>query len=93
MKARRSRYAQRLARTKFAPSDPIYRGRVSYVLLAESHTYPSRTRDALAAKLVWAREEGYKTAKARRANGWVDRSLLSLERVRLVEDATRLALS
>jgi len=46
----------------------------------------------LAAKLVWAREEGYRTAKARRANGWVDRPLLPSERVRLVEDATRLAL-
>jgi hypothetical protein len=42
--------------------------------------------------LVWAREEGYVTAKPRRANGDVDRPLLPSEQARLVEDATRLAL-
>jgi hypothetical protein len=36
---------------------------VSYVLLADSHTYVRRTWDDLAAKLVWAREQGYQTAK------------------------------
>jgi hypothetical protein len=41
---------------------------------------------------VGARGEGYRTAKARRANGWVDRPPLPSEQVRLVEDATRLAL-
>ena len=66
---------------------------MSYLLLADSHTYACRSWDDLAAKLVWAREEGYKTAKARRANGWVDRPLLPSEQVRLVEDATRLALT
>jgi hypothetical protein len=66
---------------------------VGYVLLADSHTFLCRTRDDLAARLVWAREEGYKTAKARRANGYVDRPLLLSEQVRLVDDATRLALS
>jgi len=63
---------------------------VSYLLLADQHTYICRTWTDLAAKLVWAREQGYRTAKARRANGWVDRPLLPSERVRLVEDATRL---
>jgi hypothetical protein len=64
---------------------------VAYALLAESHTFKCRTWDDLAAKLVWAREKGYLVAKARRANGCVDRRLLPSERVRLVEDATRLA--
>ena len=66
---------------------------MSYVLLADSHTFTCRTWDDLAAKLVWAREEGYNRAKARRANGWVDRPLLPSEQMRLVEHATRLALS
>jgi len=65
---------------------------VSYVLLADAHTFKCRTWDDLAARLVWAREEGYRTAKARRANGWIDRPLLPSERVKLVEEATRLAL-
>ena len=64
---------------------------MSYLLLAGSHTYVCRSWDDLAAQLVWVREEGYKTAEARRANGWVDRPLLPSEQVRLVEDATRLA--
>jgi hypothetical protein len=46
---------------------------LSYVLLADSHTFVCRTWDDLAARLVWARREGYVTAKARRANGYVDR--------------------
>ena len=65
---------------------------MSYVLLADSHTFKCRTWDDLAARLVWARQEGYATAKARRANGWVDRPLLPSEQVQLVEEATRLAL-
>ena len=48
--------------------------------------------DDLSARLVWARNEGYRTAEARRANGWVDRPLLSSERVKLVEEATPIAL-
>lgn len=44
------------------------------------------------ARLVWAREQGYATAKARRANVYVARPLLPVEKTRLVEDATRLAL-
>ena len=47
----------------------------------------------MAARLVWAREEGYVTAKARRANGYVDRPLLPSEQAQLVQEATRLALS
>jgi hypothetical protein len=65
---------------------------VGYVLLADSQTYTCRTWDDLAAKLVWAREQGYRSAKARWANGYVDRPLLPSEQVRLVEEATRLAL-
>jgi hypothetical protein len=66
---------------------------VGYLLLADSRTYVCRTWDDLAARLVWAREQGYRTAQARRANGYVDRPLLPSEQARLVEEATRLALS
>jgi hypothetical protein len=66
---------------------------VGYLLFADSHSYVCRTWNDLAARLVWAREEGYETAKARRANGEIDRPLLPSEQARLVEDATRLALS
>jgi hypothetical protein len=65
---------------------------VGYLLLADLHTYVCRTWDDLAARLVWAREQGYATAKARRADGSVDRPLLPSERARLVEEATRLAI-
>jgi hypothetical protein len=41
---------------------------VGYLLLADSHRFICRTWDALAARLVWARNEGYRTANARRAN-------------------------
>jgi hypothetical protein len=66
---------------------------VAYLLFADSHTYVCATWKDLATRLVWAREEGYVTAKARRANGYVDRPLLPSEQARLVEDATRLVLS
>lgn len=66
---------------------------MGYLLLADSHTFVCRTWDDLAARLVWARNEGYPTAKARHANGYVDRPLLPSERARLVEVATRLAIS
>jgi hypothetical protein len=65
---------------------------VGYLLLADSHTFVCRTWDDLAARLVWARQEGYRTAKARRANSYVNRPLMPSEQVRLVEEATRLAL-
>ena len=66
---------------------------MSYLLLADSRTFVCRTWDDLAARLVWARQEGYVTAKARRANGYVDRPLLPSEQARLIEGATRLALN
>jgi hypothetical protein len=62
------------------------------VLRADSHTFVCRTWDELAARLVWARQEGYVTAKARRANGYVDRPLLPFEQAQLVQEATRLVL-
>jgi hypothetical protein len=62
-------------------------------LFADSHTYVCGTWNDLAARLVWARKEGYTSTKARRASGDVDRPLLPSEQARLVEDATRLALS
>jgi hypothetical protein len=65
---------------------------VSYLLLADSDTFVCRTWDELAARLVWARQEGYVTAKARQANGYIDKPLLPSEQARLIEDATRLAL-
>jgi len=63
---------------------------VGYLLLADSHTFKCRTWDDLAARLVWAREQGYSTAKARRASGYLDRPLVPSEQAPLVEDATRL---
>jgi hypothetical protein len=66
---------------------------VGYLLLADSHTFVCRTWHDLAARLVWAREHGYTTAKARCADGDIDRPLLPSEMARLVEQATRLALS
>lgn len=66
---------------------------MGYLLLADSHTFLCRTWDDLAARLVWARQEGYRTAKARQANGYMDRPLLPSEQARLVQQATRLALS
>ena len=65
---------------------------MSYLLLADWHTFVCRSWDELAARLVWARQEGYVTAKARRANGYLDRPLLPSEQARLIEDATRLGL-
>ena len=65
---------------------------MGYLLLADSHTFVCRTWDDLAAPLVWARDRRYSTAKARRANGYVDMPLLPSEQARLVEEATRLAL-
>jgi len=66
---------------------------VSYLLLADSHTFVCRTWDDLAARLVWARKQGYNTANAREVDGYVDMPLLPSEQARLVKDATRLALS
>jgi hypothetical protein len=65
---------------------------VSYLLLADADTFVCRSWDDLAARLVWACEPGYATAKARRANALADRPFLPSEQAQLVEDATRLAL-
>jgi hypothetical protein len=65
---------------------------VSYLLLVDSHTFVCRTWDDLAARLVWARQQGYRTAKARLTAADFDRPLLPSEQARLVEEATRLAL-
>jgi hypothetical protein len=54
---------------------------VGFLLLADSHTYVCRTWGDLAARLVWARKQGYVSAKARLANGDVDRPLLPSEQV------------
>jgi len=56
---------------------------LGYLLLADSHTLVCRTWDDLAARLVWAREHGYGSAKVRRADGYVDRPLRASEQVRL----------
>jgi hypothetical protein len=66
---------------------------VRYLLVADSHTYVCRTWDDLAARLVWAREQGYRTAKARLTAADFDRPLLPSEQAKLVDDATRLALA
>ena len=66
---------------------------MSYLLLADQQTFVWRSWDDRAAKLLWARQEGYATAKAWRANSYVDRPLMPSEQVRLVDDATQLALS
>jgi hypothetical protein len=50
-----------------------------------------RTWDDLAARLVWAREQGYGTAKARQAKGDMDRPLLPSEQARHVEEAPPLS--
>ena len=63
---------------------------MSYLLLADANTFVCRTWDDLAARVVWAREQGYFTAKARLANGYADRPLLPSEQARLVQEATRL---
>ena len=55
---------------------------MSYLLLADSHTFVCRSWEDLAARLAWARQEGYRTAKARRANGYVDRPLRPSEQLR-----------
>jgi hypothetical protein len=65
---------------------------VSYLLLADADTFVCRSWDDLGARLAWAREQGYATAKARWANALADRPILPSEQAQLVEDATRLAL-
>jgi len=66
---------------------------VGYVLLLDSTTYGCRTWDDLIDRPVWARQQDFSTAKARFANGYVDRPLMPSEQARLVEEAGRLAVS
>lgn len=54
---------------------------------------PVRWSERPPARLVWARDQGYAIAKARLANGYVDRPLLPSEQARLIEHARRLALN
>ena len=66
---------------------------VAYLLLADDDVFSCRSFDALAAKLVWARGEGYATAKARRRSAFTDRPLMPSECRQLVDAATALALA
>jgi hypothetical protein len=66
---------------------------VRYLLLADGNTYVCRGWDALVEGLVWAREQGYKSAKARCCGWELDRPLLPSECAELVEAATRVALA
>jgi hypothetical protein len=61
---------------------------VGYLLLAGSDTYVCRTWDDLVGRLLWARDQGCVNAKARLANGDMDRPLMPSEQARLVEAAT-----
>jgi hypothetical protein len=61
---------------------------VGYLLLADSRTYGCRSWDDLVDRLLWAREQGFSAAKARYANGDLDRPLIPSEQSRLVEAAT-----
>jgi hypothetical protein len=49
---------------------------VAYLLLTDDEVFACRSFDGLAAKLLWAREQGHTEVKARFANGDVDRPLL-----------------
>jgi hypothetical protein len=66
---------------------------VPYLLLADEHTYGCRNWGDLAARLVWAHQRGYATAKARRTTLDSDRPLIPSEAAALVEAATRVALA
>lgn len=64
-----------------------------YLLLADQHTYRCRNWDQLVGRLVWARGNGYRTAKARWTGWESDRPLIPSEAVELVQAATRVALA
>jgi hypothetical protein len=61
---------------------------VGHLLLANSRTYVCRTWEDLVGRLLWAREQGFVKAKARLANGDIDRPFMPSEQARLVEAAT-----
>jgi hypothetical protein len=69
-----------------------YDAAVSYLLLADQHVFSCPNWDALVDRLVWARGQGYATAKARRCSAFTDRPLIRSESMALVEAATALAL-
>jgi hypothetical protein len=66
---------------------------VSYLLLADDKTYRCRNWDDLAKRLVWARDQGFRSARAGRTAWEEDRPLLPSEAIALVEAATELALA
>ena len=63
-----------------------------YLLLADDKTYRCRSWEDLARRLVWAHQQGFRSARARRTAWEEDRPLLPSEAVALVERATKLAL-
>jgi hypothetical protein len=65
-----------------------------YLLLGDDHTYQCRNWEQLVERLVWARESGYTTAKARHTTSESDRPLIPSEAAALVvEAATKVALA
>jgi hypothetical protein len=66
---------------------------VPYLLLADDHTYRCRHWDQLVERLVWAHQNGYRTAKERRTAWESDRPLIRSEATALVDAATRVALA
>jgi hypothetical protein len=66
---------------------------VHYLLRADDGIYRCRSWSALVERLVWAHEQGYKSAKVRRCAWEVDRALMPPESAALVEAATALALA
>jgi hypothetical protein len=65
---------------------------VRYLLVADDHILVCRGWEALVNRLVWARGEGYTSAKARCCGWESDRPLLPSECEALVEAASALAL-
>jgi hypothetical protein len=66
---------------------------VRYLLEADGHVFVCRGRNALVNRLVWARDQGYTSAKARCCGWESDRPLLPSERADLIEAATVVALA
>jgi len=66
---------------------------VGYLPLADADTFVCRTWHDLAARLVWARQQAAPGSHRPMRQRYVDRPLMPSEKARLVEEATRLALS
>ena len=62
-----------------------------YLLLADDHTYRCRNWEQLVERLVWAHQNGYRTAKARRTTWESDRPLIPSEAAALVDAGTKVA--